>query len=470
MAENTEQEVNQETHHNYSEDILKIIRSNLPEDEIRDKLDEYHENDIADVLPQLTKEERIHLLEILGADRIAEVMEYVDNADDYLKELDDARAAGILAGMESDEAVDLLKECGPDYADRVLSKMPPETGAQLRRMAAYDEDVIGSRMTTNFVSVYMHMSVPEAMKSVIAQAADHDNIAEIFVVDERKNYRGEIDLKDLIIARKDTSLEDITVTAFPSVYADEKIADCLSSIQDYGEEAIPVLSRKNTILGAVTAADLAEVVDDEMSDDYAKLGGLSEEEDLNEPVMVSVKKRLPWLILLCVLGILVSTVVSLFETVVVTLPVIMAFQSMILDMSGNVGTQSLAVTIRVLMDENLSHKEKNKFIRKEMTTGFINGLITGLFAFVFVGVYLMLLKKMPAGQSFLISLCIGASLLVAMVISSGVGTSVPMFFKKIGVDPAVASGPLITTITDLVGVVCFYGLAWILLIETFHLG
>jgi len=220
----------------------------------------------------------------------------------------------------------------------------------------------------------------------------------------------------------------------------------------------------------VTAADLAEVVDDEMSDDYAKLGGLSEEEDLNEPVMVSVKKRLPWLILLCVLGILVSTVVSLFETVVVTLPVIMAFQSMILDMSGNVGTQSLAVTIRVLMDENLSHKEKNKFIRKEMTTGFINGLITGLFAFVFVGVYLMLLKKMPAGQSFLISLCIGASLLVAMVISSGVGTSVPMFFKKIGVDPAVASGPLITTITDLVGVVCFYGLAWILLSETFQLG
>ncbi|MDD6681154.1 magnesium transporter, partial [Galactobacillus timonensis] len=269
--------------------------------------------------------------------------------------------------------------------------------------------------------------------------------------------------KDLIIARKDTPLSDIIVTAYPSVYATEKISDVLSLIENYSEESIPVLSRDNKILGVVTASDVVEVVDDEMGDDYAKLGGLGEEEDLNEPVKESVRKRLPWLILLLFLGMLVSSVVSAYETVVARLTLIMAFQSMILDMSGNVGTQSLAVTIRVLMDENLQSSAKGKLLRKEMETGLLNGLILGIIAFAGVGFYIVLAKHYPLSQAFLVSGCIGASLVLAMFISSMVGTVVPMFFKKIGVDPAVASGPLITTITDLVGVVTYYSLAWMML-------
>ena len=207
-----------------------------------------------------------------------------------------------------------------------------------------------------------------------------------------------------------------------------------------------------------------------MGEDYARLGGLSAEEDLNEPLWDSVKKRLPWLVILLFLGLVVSTVVGLFETVVAQLTIIMAFQSLILDMSGNVGTQSLAVTIRVLMDERLTGKQKLSLIGKEMAVGGLNGLVIGVFSLVGIGVYLSLFKQQPLHLAVAISACIGVSLMVSMVISSFVGTITPIFFKKVGVDPAAASGPLITTINDLVGVVSYYGLTWILLLNILHIG
>ncbi|MBQ9563094.1 MAG: magnesium transporter, partial [Lachnospiraceae bacterium] len=193
-------------------------------------------------------------------------------------------------------------------------------------------------------------------------------------------------------------------------------------------------------------------------------------EDLKEPLFQSMRKRLPWLIVLLTLGLGVSTVVGAYEKVVAALPLIMAFQSLILDMSGNTGTQSLAVTIRVITDApNLTTREKFGLVFKEMRVGFMNGLLLGTFAFAIVGLYITFFKHYPASMAFLVSGCIAFSLWVAMIISSSIGTLIPMFFKKIGVDPAVASGPLITTINDLIAVVTYYTLSWILLIQTFHL-
>lgn len=325
-------------------------------------------------------------------------------------------------------------------------------------------------MTTNFVSLCCNASIKEAMNSVVAQAAEHDNISMIYVLDENRIYYGAISLKSLILAREGTNLEDIIVTAYPYVYADEKIDDCLEILKDYSEESIPVLSDDNHILGVITAQDMVEVVDEEMGEDYAKLAGLTAEEDLEEPVRESVKKRLPWLVLLLGLGLLVSSVVGVFEKVVAQLTIIICFQSLILDMAGNVGTQSLAVTIRVLMDEQLTGKQKMKLVGKEIRVGFTNGLILGTLSFAGIGVYIMLFKNMAPGMAFAISGCIGIALLTAMLVSSLVGTVIPLFFKQAGVDPAVASGPLITTVNDLVAVVAYYGLTWIMLIKMMHIG
>ena len=454
----------------YIQEIIDLLRSGEEAEQLREKLDEYHANDLASALPLLEEEERKYLYSLLDNERLSEVMEYVEHGYLYLEELSPEKAGIILAGMEPDDAVSLLREANPEKKTLWLSKMPLKDRNELQILAAYDEDFIGSRMTTNFVFLDNRLNIADAMKSLIQQAAEHDNISKVYVVHEDGSYYGAIDLKELIIARRDTKLEDITETGYPFVYADEKIEDCLERIKGYAENSIPVLGENNIILGVITAQDVLEVYDEEMGEDYARLGGLSAEEDLNEPLWDSVKKRLPWLVILLFLGLVVSTVVGLFETVVAQLTIIMAFQSLILDMSGNVGTQSLAVTIRVLMDERLTGKQKLSLIGKEMAVGGLNGLVIGVFSLVGIGVYLALFKQQPLHLAVAISACIGVSLMVSMVISSFVGTITPIFFKKVGVDPAAASGPLITTINDLVGVVSYYGLTWILLLNILHIG
>lgn len=288
--------------------------------------------------------------------------------------------------------------------------------------------------------------------------------------DDDGTFYGAVDLKDLIVARTYMTLESLITQSFPYVRDHETISECIERLKDYAEDSIPVLNDKNELIGVITAQDIVEVVDDELGDDYAKLAGMTEEAELEESLGESIKKRLPWLVVLLGLSMCVSTVTSLFEGVIAQLAIIVSFQSVILGMSGNVGTQSLAVTIRLLMDENLETKQKIGMIFREMRIGFSNGLILGILSFLLIGAYLCLAKGKSPEYAFAISLCAGIALLMAMTISSIVGTFVPMFFSKIHVDPAVASGPLITTVNDLIGVVTYYGVAWLLLIHIMQLG
>ncbi len=467
-----EQTGSDEREDQHENEILDIIRSRKSPKVIHDELEDYHENDIASALPDLDAKERQVLYRLMTAEELAGILEYVDadETDQYLDEMDPKKAASTLEEMEADTAVDVLKNSKSSKKQAWLELMNPEARTQFQALASYDEELIGSRMTTNFVTLRASLTIKEAMTSVITQAAEHDNISVLFVLDANGIYYGAVDLKDLIIARADTRLENIITTNYPYVYADERVDDCLETLKEYSEESIPVLSEDNRVVGAITATDIAEITDDEMGEDYAKLAGLAAEEDLKEPLKDSIRKRLPWLILLLGLGLVVSSVVSMFETIVAQLTILMSFQSLILDMSGNVGTQSLAVTIRVLMDEKLTGKQKAQLVFKEARVGFLNGLVLAALSFVGIGVYIMLAKHYPVHQAFMISFCIGISLVAAMLISSIVGTVIPIFFKQIHVDPAAASGPLITTVTDLVGVVCYYGLSWILLINFLGMG
>ena len=454
---------------NYVEELLTIIRSSLTNEQLLDKLSDYHENDIADALMELTLAERKRLYPILGGERLAQILSYIDDPDDYLKELNLQQAAKVLSYMDSDDAVDVLEEFDDSVQSKLVSLMDAQSSYDIKMIQSYEDDEIGSKMTTNFVVIYNDLTIRQAMRELIQQAGENDNISTVYTIDRQNTFFGAIDLKDLIIARENDNLDDIISTSYPYILDHEKISDCIERIKDYEEDSIPVLTEDKLLIGVITAQSIVEVVDDEMGDDYAKLAGLTAEEDLNETTKESMKKRLPWLIALLFMGIGVSSVVGIFETVVAVLPIIMCFQSLILDMAGNVGTQSLAVTIRVLMDETLTGKQKMQLVLKEMKVGFVNGLFLGIVSFLFIGLYTFIIKHNPIMYAFLISGCVGFSLMVAMVISSMVGTLIPMFFHKIKVDPAVASGPLITTVNDLVAVVTYYGLAWILLIEIFKL-
>lgn len=453
----------------YGAEIIRILRSNLAPKQKREQVLEYHENDIAAVLPLLSREERARAWTILGTEAAADILEYAEERGDYLEEMGIRKRAEILSALNSAEAVEYLQTLEKPARSALLELMDEEARQDVLLLSSFDEDEIGSWMTTEYVSVPVSAGVRQAMKTLVDQAAEHGNISTIYVVDEDETYLGAIPLRDLIIAREGTALSAITMTSYPYVYASEQIDDCLERLKDYSEDSIPVLDNENKLQGVLTSQNLTQLVDDELGEDYAKLAGLSAEEDLHEPLLRSVAKRLPWLAILLGLGLLVSSVVGVFESVVAHLTLIVAFQSLVLDMAGNVGTQSLAVTIRVLMDERLNGRQKLFLVGKEARVGFVNGLILGVLSFALVGLYLVVLKGQAPATAFTVSFCTGAALLVSILLSSITGTVVPLLFQKLKVDPAVASGPLITTINDLVAVVSYYGLAWILLINMLHL-
>ena len=463
-----ETEVLKEQH--YVEELVDIIRSGLPKEELIDRLSDYHDNDIADALTKLTPDERRELYPLIGVERVAEIFAYLDDAEPYLKELPIESAAKIVSEMDSDDAVDVLEEMDATTKHKIVGMLDKEASDDVRLLFSYDDDEIGSRMTTNCIMIHNHLTIRQAMRELVEQAGENDNISTIYVIDEEDKFYGAIDLKDLIIAREYTDLEDIISHSYPYVMDHEKVSDCIDKIRDYAEDSIPVLQENGTIAGIITSQDIVEAVDDEMGDDYAKLAGLTAEEDLNETLPQSIKKRLPWLIVLLFLGMIVSSVVGAFESVVAVIPIVMCFQSLILDMAGNVGTQSLAVTIRVLMDEQLTTKQKLMLVVKEMKVGFANGLFLGFMAWIFLGLYICVIKGYPIHHAMMVSGCVGISLVTAMVISSMVGTLIPMLFKKINIDPAVASGPLITTVNDLVAIIVYYGLAMLFLIDLLHVS
>lgn len=454
----------------YTAEILELIRGNDSPKVMQQKLEDYHENDISEVIEQLSDAERKKLFRVCSSEMLSAVMEHLedDRAGAYLAEMDLKKAASVVAGLETDTAATVLHELEKEKREMIIELLEPDTKMEIRLISSFDEDEIGSKMTTNCVVIKQDLDIKGAMNELISQAKENDNISTLFDVDSADEFYGAIDLKDLIIARKEENLDDLVVTTFPYVYANELVDDCIECLKDYSENSIPVLDNSNKLLGVITLQSVVEAVDDAMSEDYAKLAGLTAEEDLREPLLLSVKKRLPWLLALLALGLLVSGVVGAFEKVVAQLTLIMAFQSLILDMAGNVGTQSLAVTIRVLMDEQLTARQKLTLVFKEMRVGFVNGIILGILSFALVGLYICLAKHRQLGFSYAVSGCIGFSLLLAMVVSSLVGTLIPLFFKKIKIDPAVASGPLITTVNDLVAVVTYYGMSWVLLINVFH--
>lgn len=455
------------------EEILSIINAeldskNLTREAFIESLDDYHENDIADAYEALDSCKRKQLIEFLGAEALSEIFPYLEDVGDYLAEFTLEQAADVLENMDADDAVDALEDIeDEEQRERLINLMDTEASADVRLINSYDDDEIGSMMTTNFICIENNYSVKMAMRSLISQSEENDNINTIYVVDAEKKYYGAIDLRDLIIARDYTPLEDIISHSYPSIDATQQISDCIETLKDYAEDSIPVLSPQREILGVITSQDIIEVVDDEMGDDYAKLAGMTAESDLHEKLFESVRKRIPWLILLLGLSMITSTAVGVFENVIASAAILVVFQSVILGMSGNVGTQSLAVTIRVLMDEDVSGKEKALFVLKEMRLGCTIGLMLGVFALGFVGAYLHLFKGYIWLDAFHISGIVGMSLVVAMTISSFVGTIIPIFFHKIKVDPAVASGPLITTFNDLIAVVTYYGLAGVLLLGHF---
>ena len=259
----------------YVKEISEIVKGDLSPIVIRERLDDYHEKDIAQALALLDPVERVRLLRILDAESLAGIFEYVpeEEAGKLLEEMDIKKAVALISELESDSAVDILRTISREKRSQFIDLIDDESKRRIELVASFDEDEIGSRMTSNFVLISNDMTVKSAMTSLIEQAKDNDNITTIFVADKNGLFYGAIDLTDLIIARQDDPLEDIISTFFPYVYGTEEVDNVIESLKDYSENSIPVLDNSNHIIGVITSQNLVEVVDDEMGEDYAKLAG-----------------------------------------------------------------------------------------------------------------------------------------------------------------------------------------------------
>lgn len=326
------------------------------------------------------------------------------------------------------------------------------------------EECFGDYMSGNFVQLTEGLSVKGAMRTLVEQAGKCEDIDILFVTDEAGQYRGAIELKRLITAREGTPLSSLIDGDYPFVFAPRPVDENVDQLREFAEGTLPVLDGDHRLLGVISVTQMLEILDEEYGEDYARLGGLSEEEDLQEGLWLSMKKRLPWLGVLLILGMLISSVIGAFEGVIEQLSVVVCFQSLILGMAGNSGTQSLAVTVRLLNGDPLTKKERWRLVNKEIGIGFANGGALALLSFGGIGAYLCLTGE-SAAFAFAVSGCIGGALWCAMTLSAAAGTLIPLTLDALKLDPAVASGPLITTLNDLSAVVIYYGLAWLFLLQ-----
>ena len=446
-----------------------ILSKDLSNEEIALELENYHASDIADALEQVDKEDRIRIYKAIGVDRVAEIFSFYEDVEDYIEELEPDIAADVLEKMDVSDAVDVLNELEEEDKSEIIGLLESETKEAVQKIDSYDEDVIGSYMTDNYIVLDKNNTIKQAMNQMVQEAGEHDNIFTLYVIDEDNKFFGAIELKELICARKDDSLVDLCMTSYPSFYDDEKVDECINKLKDYAESSIPILNRNNELIGAITSDILLDIQEEEFSEDYAKFAGLTESDELSESTFSSIRKRIPWLVILLFLGLIVSTVVGAFETVIATIPVFVFFQSIVLDMSGNAGTQALGVTIQNITNDELeTGKEKRKNIFKELRIGFLDGLILGAVAFIFVLSFLAIKQQeVTAGHGYVfldtlkVAGIISMSLILAMAIAGFVGSTFPLLLKRLHIDPAVASGPFITTTNDIIAVSTYYGLAYI---------
>ena len=439
-------------------EIINLIAHTTDNEKLIEDLSQYHASDIADAFVELSDKEIVRLYDILPSELLADIITYIDDKERFLDLMENEDVAEILDNMESNDAAEVLEELDEEDIEEINALVEPETLEDINLVNSYEDDVVGSLMSTDYIMIKSTSTVKEAMKMVIKDANEVENINIIYVVDAAEKYLGIISLRDLIRARSTDDINDIIKTNYPTLYDYTLIEEIERDILDYELESYGVLDESGKLIGIVNDETLIDLLEEEYKEDYAMLAGISEIEDTSEPIYRSVLKRLPWLAFLLVIGLFVSLLTSSFENVIKDLITVVFFQSLILGMAGNTGTQSLAVTISKINDDE---KKIAKVILRELLTGFLNGIIIAVLGFGLVLGFLML-RNNTFDVSLKTSLSVSISLVISMSIASFLGAFVPYVLSKLKVDPAVASGPFITTVNDIVAIVIYYSLATLL--------
>ncbi|HEC2158568.1 magnesium transporter [Staphylococcus delphini] len=397
---------------------------------------------------------RQKMYRFLSPEEVSEFFENLEiDEEDYealFETMNATYASQVLEQMSYDNAVDILNQLSKKKIASLLMLMNREEAKEIKALLHYDEDTAGGIMTTEYISLTINTPVHEALMRVKDQAPDAETIYVIFVVDEDKKLVGVISLRDLIIAENDAYIEDIMSERVISANVADDQEDVAQTMRDYDFIAMPVVDYQNHLLGIITIDDIVDVMDEEASEDYSRLAGVSDIDSTDDTIFQTALKRLPWLLILTVLGMITASILGSFEETLEKVALLAAFIPIISGMSGNSGTQSLAVSVRNISTGDIKEKSKIKLALRESGSGFL----TGITCAISLSLIIMLLY----GQPYL-ALIVGTSLTIAMTVGTTIGSVIPLVINRLGIDPAVASGPFITTINDIVSMLIYFGLA-----------
>lgn len=438
----------------YDEELLNRLLDENDIDQFRDEFLSMHNYEQSEYFEDTDENNRQKIFEFLSPKEVANFFDQLDIDDEDYEELFDKinanYASHVLEEMSYDNSVDILNKLSKPKVASLLTLMDKDEANEIKALLHYEEDTAGGIMTTEYISLKTTTPVKEALMHVKEQAPDAETIYVIFAVNEAGQLVGVLSLRDLITAENDSYIEDVMSERVISVNVANDQENVAQVIRDYDFIAVPVVDYQTHLLGIITIDDILDVMDEEASEDYSRLAGVSDIDSTSDSVIKTASKRLPWLIVLTFLGMITATILGSFEDTLSQVALLAAFIPIISGMSGNSGTQSLAVSVRNISTGEINEQSKFKLALREAGSGFLSGLVCSVVLFLII----VVIYRQP-----LLALIVGGSLTCAMTVGTLVGSMIPLIMNKFKIDPAVASGPFITTINDIVSMLIYFGLA-----------
>ena len=416
-----------------------------------DSFEALHEYEMAQAYAGLPEQFRSVAWRLLSDDILASVFDNldVDEVDivALLKEMPPRRGARILQEMYADNAADVLQEMPPRLVATYLSLMPKSEADEVRQLINYDEQTAGSLMSTEYLAVEENLHVDDVMHLVKKQALEAESISYVYVLDKQEHLMGVISLRDLLTHADDLPVINITNERIISVKAGDDQADVAQIVANYNFLSIPVTDDNNRLLGVITVDDIVDVIDEEAVEDYSGLAAVNVSQ-INDTPWHSAVKRIPWLIALLLLGMTTATLISSYDGLVRRASILAAFISLITGTAGNAGTQALALAVRRIAVGSDKNGLRDFF--SEVIAGILVGIATGLSVFIVVALW---------KQNVVLGFAVGLAMTIAIIVANLAGYLIPVVIDKICFDPAVASGPFITTLSDLTSVLIYFNVA-----------
>ncbi len=427
------------------------------DDELHRLLNEFHYADIAEILDEVNLEEAVYVIKLLDSETTSEILMELDedHREKILRHLSSKEIADEVQALDTDDAADILSELSEERQREVIQHMEDEDHkAEIAELLAYDEDTAGGLMAKELVKVYETWTVEGCLRRIRGQAKDVTRVHSIYVVDKQNKLIGRLSLKDLIIAKSDEKIADIYIKNVDYVKVDEDPEEVAKIMAKYDLEAIPVVDDDMVLLGRITIDDIIDVLIEEADKDYQLAAGITGDVEADDSIWQLTRARLPWLLIGMFGGIGAASIINGFSDAMMQFPALLLFIPLVQATAGNVGVQSSAIVVKGLANGTIDSNIVGRLF-KELLLGLVNGL-----AIAFV---VLIISHFGFHTTYLESLTICVALVTVIMMAAVIGTSMPIFLDRRGIDAAVATGPFITTSNDVFGILTYFLVAKMIL-------